>query len=128
MPPAKVKSRRSSPFSLRLSAAERATLESRAGGLPLGTYAKLVLLGDDAPVMRRPKAVLADQAKLAEVLAALGASRLSSNLNQLAKSAHLGSLFVTQEVEAELVAACAEIAAMRSALMAALGIQNGGPA
>lgn len=113
---------RPSPFCIRLTPEDRAALESRAGGLPLGTYAKTVLLGPDAPVLRRPKAVLADQAKLAEALAVLGASRLASNLNQLAKAANLGILPVTQETEADLRRACAEISELRALMMTALGI------
>lgn len=119
---------RPSPFPLRLSAAERQTLVSRAGGLPLGSYIKLVLFGPDAQVLRRPKTVSADQAKLAEVLAALGASRLASNLNQLAKEANIGTLPVTQETEADLRRACGEIAEIRALLMTALGIQKSDPA
>lgn len=120
MPPAPVKPR-PAPFSIRLSPQERQTLLARAGGLPLGTYAKSVLLGTDVP-RRRTRAASADEALLARVLAALGASRLASNLNQIAKQANLGSLPVTQELEDDLRRACAEISEMRALMMTALGI------
>lgn len=116
--------RRQPPFSLRLSADERAALESRAGSLPLASYIKLVLFGPDGTSVRRPRPVSADQALLAKVLAALGASRLASNLNQLAKLAHIGVLPVTQETEVELRRACADVGDMRALLMTALGIQQ----
>lgn len=58
------------------------------------------------------------------MLADLGRSRLSNNLNQLAKAANLGALPLTQEVEAELSAACAAIRYMRHALLVALGIER----
>ncbi|MEM6496990.1 MAG: hypothetical protein AAF709_09730, partial [Pseudomonadota bacterium] len=58
---------------------------------------------------------------LSRVLAALGQSRLSSNLNQLAKSANIGTLPVTQETEDDLRQACTDIALMRRELLQALG-------
>lgn len=115
---------RPAPFSVRLTRGERAALLSRAGGLPLGSYVKQVLFAGSAPVARRPKAVVADHALLGRVLAALGASRVASNLNQLAKAANLGSLPVTEETESDLRRACAEIAGMRADLLAALGIEK----
>lgn len=66
-----------------------------------------------------------DAEALGRVLGALGQSRLSSNLNQLAKAVNTGSLPVTPETEADLVAACRDVAAMRSLLMRALGIAPG---
>ena len=65
-----------------------------------------------------------DYKALAEVLAKLGASRLSSNLNQLAKAANSGSLPVTPETENALQAACRDIRAVKRLLMTALGIQE----
>jgi hypothetical protein len=57
------------------------------------------------------------------VLAMLGQSRLSSNVNQLAKSANSGSLPVTPETEAALLAAAAEIQDMRRLLIKALNLE-----
>ena len=62
-----------------------------------------------------------DHALLGQALALLGASRLSSNMNQIAKAAHMGALPVTPELNADLDAACAEIKVMRRVLMQALG-------
>ena len=92
--------------------------------MPLGTYFKLAALGGQAPVIRKPKAVVADHGLLGRLLAGLGASRIASNLNQLAKAANQGSLPVTEETEADLRAACKEIAAMRVLLLAALGVER----
>jgi hypothetical protein len=119
--------KRPSPTSLRLSAAERAVLVERANGVPLSAYIKHVLFGEDAPILRRQRPATADQALLAKVLAALGASRLASNLNQLAKEANIGTLPVTQETEDDLRRACGDIAEMRALLMTALGIQKSEP-
>lgn len=114
------------PFSLRLSAEQRRALEARAGTLPLGEYIRGRLFSDDLrskQVRRHPRPVK-DHKALAEVLARVGASRLASNLNQLAKAANTGALSVTPETEAALRQACADIAAMRAALMRALGFKE----
>lgn len=110
------------PFSLRLSAEERGRLEQAAGGLPLGTFIKARLFGGDlSPRRIRGQAPVRDHAALAQVLGMLGNMRLASNLNQLAKAVHIGTLPLTPEVEDELVAACADVIAMKAELMRALG-------
>ena len=112
------------PFSLRLSADERAYLDRLAGARPLGAYIREHLLGGSVQkrrVSRKPKV---DEKQLALVLAELGHSRLSSNLNQLAKSANMGTLPLSQEVERELREACRAVLAMRDALMVALGLKT----
>jgi len=64
-----------------------------------------------------------DRRALASALAALGASRLGSNLNQIAKAAHQGALPVTEELEADLRTACAQVAELRVQLLLALGMK-----
>ncbi|ADM09294.1 hypothetical protein PB2503_06132 [Parvularcula bermudensis HTCC2503] len=66
-------------------------------------------------------------AAIGKALAALGQSRLSSNMNQIAKAANLGTLSVTPELSEELASACADIRAMRSALVEALGLKDQSP-
>ena len=51
----------------------------------------------------------------------IGNMRLASNLNQLAKSANIGTLPLTPEVEEDLMTACSAVIAMRAELMRALG-------
>lgn len=110
------------PFSLRLTLEERARLEVEAGDLPLGAYIRERLLGDDtAPRTRRGNSPVKDKEALGRVMGALGAARLSANLNQLAKAVNTGSLPVTPETEAELQEACRKIADMRADLLRALG-------
>jgi hypothetical protein len=113
------------PFSLRLSADQRRVLEVRAGRMPLGEYIRSQLFAGDAPrpPSRRPRPVK-DHKALAEVLARLGASRLSSNMNQLARAANSGALPVTPETQAALRQACQDIAAMKALLMQALGFKG----
>lgn len=54
-------------------------------------------------------------------LLGLGASRLSQNLNQLARAVNTGSLPVTPETEADLKEACDAVVQLRNELMRALG-------
>ena len=110
------------PFSLRLSADERAELIRRAGNKPLGAYIRAQLLGDITTPRRSRRQPGMDQQALAKLLAELGKSRLSSNLNQLAKAAHMGSLPVTPETEQALVQACDDVRRMRHALLSTLGL------
>ncbi|MDZ4790835.1 MAG: hypothetical protein SGJ17_06420 [Hyphomicrobiales bacterium] len=118
------RSKRPAPFSLRLSEAERARLIDEAGAAPLGAYIKAKLLGNALPVrMRRTGLAVEDRKALAQALALLGSSRLSSNLNQLAHAAHIGALLVTPETEAELMAALSDVRRMRGLLLTALGLK-----
>lgn len=118
---------KSAPFSLRLTFEERAALEKAAGNLPLGAYIKAKAF-DGRPLqlqgqgVRRP---VKDPEALAQVLALLGRARLANNLNQLAHAANSGSLQVTPETLAAIREACAEVAAMRQALLQALGQRSG---
>jgi len=115
------------PFSLRLSFDERARLEQDASGMALGAYIRDRLFGEDAaPRQTRGHFPVKDYAALGRVLAALGQSRLSNNLNQLAKAVNTGSLPVTPETEADLRQACKDVQAMRRDLLIALGLQETG--
>ena len=110
------------PFSLRLTADERTELELRAGSKPLGQFIREQCLGKAAAPrkIKRRRARL-DHASLAQALGLLGGSRLSSNMNQIAKAAHMGALPVTPDLAAELDGACADIRFMRQLLLRALG-------
>lgn len=115
------------PFSLRLTYEERARLIAEASGRPLSVYIRECLLGDAATPRRWfGNSPVRDYEALGRVLGVLGQSRLASNLNQLAKAAHTGSLPVTPETEAELKQACRDVAAMRAELLKALGKVPGG--
>ncbi|MCF8466224.1 MAG: hypothetical protein K9G33_02380, partial [Sneathiella sp.] len=82
--------------------------------------------GDDVAQRKtRGKFPVKDHEALGRVLGALGSSRLSSNLNQLAKAANTGSLPVTPDTEAELREACAAVLVMREELLMALGHSPG---
>ena len=111
------------PFSLRLSAEERAYLETQAGNRPLGAYIRQKLLGDRTASRRAVRKPQIEEAQYAALLAALGESRLSSNLNQLAHHANMGTLDVSDDVEKQLEEAYQVILEMRKALLMALGLK-----
>jgi len=118
--------RRVPPFSLRLSPEERKALKEAANGLPLGTYVRSRLFGPlPEPVQVGRAATNGEFQLLAKLLTELGRSRLSSNVNQLAKAANTGTLPVGPETEAELRSACSDIAVMRAELLTALGTSKG---
>lgn len=121
--PANAPAKRPAPFSIRLSDEDRARLENEAGGAPLGAYIKAKVLGESPLRLRRSGVSVQDREALAKVLALLGGSRLSSNLNQLAYAANIGSLPVTPETEAELLAAIGDVRFMRALLLQALGMK-----
>lgn len=124
-PPVRHKAKKPPPFSLRLNAKERQRLETAAAGLPPGSYIKVRLFdGDLSPRRTRGRAPIKDHAALAQVLGMIGNMRLASNLNQLARSANIGTLPLTPEVEEELTTACAAVIAMRAELMRALGYEQ----
>lgn len=111
------------PFSLRLTFEERATLEAAAGDVPLGSYIRLRLLGENVTQQRRQhRTPKHDQEALGRVLGALGQSKLANNLNQLARAANSGSLPVTPDTERAIRQACYDVQKMRVELLKALGV------
>lgn len=113
-----------SPFSLRLSAEERARLAAEAAGAPLGTYLHARLLGEPVPARVRKSGIsIADRRALAQLIALLGRSRVFSNLNQLAHAANSGSLPVTPETEAALAQALVDLYEIRALLLTSLGLK-----
>lgn len=110
------------PYSIRFTFEERARLDAERGRKPLSAYIREKLFGDDASPRRRPGyRPVEDAEAFGRVLGALGSSRLSANLNQLAKAVNTGSLPVTPETEAELQEACRAVIEMRDDLLRAQG-------
>ena len=127
IPPAVQAAKRLPPFSIRLSQTERARLAVEAAGAPLGAYIKAKVLGETPPLrVRRTGLAIEDRQALAQVLALLGRSNLANNLNQLARAVHTGSLLVTPETEAEIMAALEAVRDLRRLLLVALGLKADG--
>ncbi|WDR06676.1 hypothetical protein PSQ90_04220 [Devosia rhodophyticola] len=124
-PKAVEKPKRPGPFSIRLSDADRARLAVEAAGAPLGGYIKAKLLGSVVVERKHRKGLsIQDREALAQALALLGRSHLSSNLNQIAHAVNIGVLPVTPETEAELLAAVQDVRLMRRLLFSALGYRS----
>lgn len=117
--------KRPTPFSLRLTFDERAQLEKDAAGRSLSSYIKWRIFDPDKPPPRkRGKVPVKDHKILAALLAKLGESRLSSNVNQLAKAINSGSLPITPDTERAFVRAARDIEDIRSLLIIALGLKE----
>ncbi|QOJ25011.1 MAG: hypothetical protein HRU78_10230 [Gammaproteobacteria bacterium] len=114
-----------SPFCLRLTPEERATLEREAAGLPLGEYIRKQVFDENRLRRRtRNKHPVKDHKLLSQLLGELGRLRLANNLNQLAKAANYGLLNLTPEIKTSLLNACADIRHIREALMKSLGLDR----
>ena len=111
------------PFSLRLTPAQRRQLDNEAGTKTVGEYVRSRLFENPTPQKRVFRRAVQDEQTLTQVLGALGRSRLSSNLNQIAKAVHSGSLPLTPETEQAILTACAEITEMRAMVIKALGYE-----
>ena len=123
----KLRQKSLSPYSIRFTAEERAFLDQMAGDVPLADFLRSLIFDEDrlSKRRRRRKSPVKDAQLLSQVLAELGKSRLSSNVNQLAKQANSGSLEVSPDTEKALQEACSDIKWIRFMLMEALGIQPG---
>ncbi|NNM73955.1 hypothetical protein [Enterovirga aerilata] len=97
---------------------ERVQLGREANGAPLASYGEAA--GRFAPRIRRPGLPIEDR----QALALLSNSRLVSNLNQLARLAHIGALPVSDEIGAEFHEAAGDIRTIRDCLLRALGLST----
>jgi len=110
------------PFSMRLTPQERDFLDAHCEGRSWAAYIRACVFGEGSNALRQRQPKIQDK-QLVAALSGLGQSRLSSNLNQLARSANLGALDVSEDTEAQLQDAAAAVLAMRGALITALGIK-----
>lgn len=114
-----------SPFCMRLTPQERELLERAAGDRPLSAYIRWLIFGNTLPMPRaRGKNPVKDQKELAKLLAAFGKSRISNNINQLAKAANSGSLPVNMDVLQALNEAAQSVRWIRQTLINALGLKG----
>ncbi|MBP5857423.1 hypothetical protein KAJ83_10425 [Marivibrio halodurans] len=123
---ARSKADRPAPFSIRLSADERAYLERKAGNRPLGRYIRAKLLGDAETRRKAARVPAIDYAMLGQVLGVLGKSELATHLCLLAAAAEAGRLELAEQDRAALKDACEDVREVRALLVAALGLKSGG--
>lgn len=111
------------PFSLRLTARERALLEYKAGTMPLGAYIRMCLFDKPTPRIKQRR-IAQDQKQLAQIMAFISATRIPGNLNQIAKAINSGTIIVTEELEHDIKQACEGIEFIKAAITKALGFQE----
>lgn len=116
--------KRPAPFSIRLSADERAALERKAGQRPLGSYIRTKLLGDDVMPRKASRAPTIDYALLGQVLGMLGKSDQVRCLFMLLVAAEAGSVELADDENAALTRACDDVHEMRGLLVKALGLRG----
>jgi len=111
------------PFSLRLTARERALLEYKAGTMPLGAYIRMCLFDKPTPRLKQRR-IAQDQKQLAQLMAFISATRIPGNLNQIAKAINSGTIIVTEDIERDIKQACEGIEFIKSAITKVLGFQE----
>lgn len=116
---------RPAPFSIRLSAEERAYLEGKAGSRPLGAYIRAKLLGDAQKRRKATRKPSVDRVALAQVLGLLGKSEQVSCLFLLLAAAEAEQVALTGKDRAALHDAFADMRNMRALLIKALGLTRG---
>ena len=110
------------PYSIRFTFEERRQLKEHAGSRPVSAYIREQSLKNPSP--RRSYRKLSENHEiLGALLDELGKTRLSNNLNQLAKACNSGLLSVTDETEQEINQACEDVRLMRECLIQALGLK-----
>jgi hypothetical protein len=126
-PSDKKKSKYPPPFSMRFTEDERRVLELAAAGRPLAAYIRWLIFKEDMPelpkIRTREKTAIPERQEFSKLLGTLGKSRISQNINQLAKAANSGSLPVNHEVIEGLNDACNAIKWMRETLIKAMGLK-----
>jgi uncharacterized membrane protein YccC len=107
------------PFSIRFTDGERQILNTRAGRMPVGAYIRFMLF--EMPAPRRAVSYVENKELIEHLLHRLGNSRISGNLNQIAKACNSGALPLDVETHALLHEACHAVLEMREELSVALG-------
>ena len=116
--------KRISPLSVRFTEAERAMLQERAGQQSLSAYVRDTVLDGKAVPRRKSQTTSVDHALIGKALGLLGKSRLSQNMNQIAKGINQATLPLTPDVLLDVKDACEDIRLMHKALLIALGLQG----
>jgi len=117
----KAKKANPSPISIYFNWGQLDELDEMRQGQKRGTFIKEALFSAGKRLTKRYAET--DRVLIAKVLAALGKSRISSNINQLAKAANSGSLPVNDEVQKALLDACVTIEWMKITMIEAMGVK-----
>lgn len=112
------------PFSIRLTPAERKRLEEDAAGEPLGAYAKKALFAPTTKAAARRAMIDHNRVLIAQLLAMVGSSGIADALTTMAVAIKMGTLANEAEVLDALNGAQDELSEIRSALLKALDIRK----
>lgn len=115
-------------ISLRLTTEEHEQLQAWSDGSSISSYVRGCIFNRTKESRRRTRhSPVKDHEPLAEILGRLGQTRISNNLNQIARHANMGTLPLDPDVEQDIKIACAEIAWIKVRLIEALGLKDGDP-
>ncbi|MBL1420876.1 MAG: hypothetical protein COC24_010245 [Alphaproteobacteria bacterium] len=117
-----------SPFSLRLTFEERAILKRNAGSMTLSAYIKSQIFPDNAAKYKKNSYAPKTSAKrLSQLLAKLGSSNITNNINVIASEINSGTLLFDEDIKSNINQACIDIQDMRILLMQGLGMKLSQP-
>lgn len=119
------------PLSIRVTVEEKAQLQQMAGTLAISTYIRQKLFGDGAAArparyQKKPRQPAINAQEVAKLLAMFGQSELARSMLALSLAVQQHELELSHEVEQKLALACADIHAIKLALVVALGVQPQG--
>ena len=115
----------STPFSIRLTPAEKERLREDAAGEPLGAYVKKTLFSPTTKAAAR-RSMIDEHAKLiGQVLAMVGSSGMADALTTMALAIQSGTFDNEEEILKALNNAETELSEIRLALLKALGMRKG---
>lgn len=103
---------------IRVTVEEHTAWTNEAAGTPLSAFVRKCVRHCLANRTYRPSLKLSEQDRksLAQLFATLGQSRIASNLNQIAKAIHNGTIVVTPETELQIRRACEAVLTIRDIL------------
>ncbi len=113
-------------LTIRLATIERTRLDSQAKALGISTAKYVRLLIADEVVQRKLAVILERrnrQADYAQILMALGKSRIANNLNQIAYAINSGSFMLTPDVVSQINEAYFVILEMKETLLKMQGLR-----
>lgn len=113
-------------LTIRLATIERARLDSQAKVLGISTAKYVRLLIADEVVQRKLAVILERrnrQTDYAQILMALGKSRIANNLNQIAYAINSGSFILTPDVVSQINEAYFVILEMKETLLKMQGLR-----
>ncbi len=113
-------------LTIRLTTIERARLDSQAKALGISTAKNVRLLIADEAIQRKLAVILERrnrQADYAQILMALGKSRIANNLNQIAYAINSGSFMLTPDVVSQINEAYFAVLEMKETLLKMQGLR-----